>query len=60
MNTAARRALLGDAAVNQARQIAETAPRLSPTDDLYAALAVLLARRPQPRSINRELRGGAA
>lgn len=60
MNTAARRALLGDAAVTRARQIAETAPRLSPTDDLYASLAVLLARRPKPHGIDRELRGGAA
>jgi hypothetical protein len=46
VNTAARRALLGDAAITRARQIAEAAPRLDPTDDLYVALAVLLARRP--------------
>lgn len=47
MNSAARRALLGEAAVTRAREIAAEAPPLPPDSPLYAALAVLL-RRPDP------------
>lgn len=40
-----RRALLGEAAVKRARELAAQAPRLDPSSPIYAALAVLLTRR---------------
>jgi hypothetical protein len=55
VNSAARRALLGDEAITRARRIAEAAPRLAPTDELYTALAVLLARAPKPHTEQRRI-----